>query len=77
MTSVDEIVCRLEDLSSEAQSTKVTVRNKAIDQLKQMFDTLSLSAILSGQTHSTLEPKQIFINIFEGMFKVRPATNYL
>ena len=39
MESVDCIVTRIEDLSVEASSEKVTVRNNAIDQVKKIFDS--------------------------------------
>lgn len=37
MASVDQIVTRLEDLSEDVCSEKVTLRNKGIDQVKQIF----------------------------------------
>lgn len=39
MATVDQLVTRLEDLSAEVCSEKVTARNKAIDQVKQIFDS--------------------------------------
>lgn len=97
MASVDQIVTRLEDLSADVCSEKVTQRNKAIDQVKQIFDSsvsfrvanisfffpqLSLKfplkptavqAILTGATASSLTPKYVFSNIFNGLLKVSTA----
>lgn len=36
---LDQLVTRLEDLSADVCSEKVTARNKAIDQVKQIFDS--------------------------------------
>lgn len=91
MASVDQIVTKLEDLSEEVCSEKVTVRNKAVDQLKALFDgnlttvqegvfcrlnsrsadlVFSLS-VLSGATPSSLLPKYVFSNVFNGLLKVK------
>lgn len=39
MSSSDQLVKRLEDLSADVCSDKVTIRNKAIDQVKQILDS--------------------------------------
>lgn len=78
MDNWDGTVTNLEDWSSEARSEKVSIRNKAIDQLKQEFDTRPtiVQNLLSGATRSTLIPKEIFVNVFEGLFKVVEAYCY-
>lgn len=37
MDNVEQLVTRMEDLSHDVCSEKVTVRNKAIDQVKLIF----------------------------------------